>query len=60
MKNYLEKMSESQLAELKAGMASVISETDVVCSAGDGYAIKCCSDNGTKENRKEFVSNELP
>jgi hypothetical protein len=60
MKSFLENMSESQMAELKAGMASVISEADVVCCAGDGYAVKCCSDNGTIGTGKETVEKELP
>ena len=42
MKTILEEMSASQMEQLKAGTAYVLSKADVVCSAGDGYAVKCC------------------
>lgn len=59
MKTILEKMSASQMEQLKAGTASVISVADVVCSAGDGYAIKCCNgkDKGTGNTQDPVKTN---
>jgi len=55
MKTILEKLDAAQMEQLKAGTASVVSEANVVCSAGDGYALSCCNGKG-----KETGSTETP